>query len=496
MHSSALSICAGAILLVGCGGNGPPTASGFPAACSVASDGGMPAFRTCTPPGSPRFVDGRTVGASSAPASGSCNKPVAPVVSPYGVQKFCGNGVGTQIRFSVPPGTGSISIVSQAYVAQDAVTIDDGGVPNSVAPTGVVDSNNRTLLDLPYVAMQPEDAGIFYGGLSASTGAMTFPDTSLLLSEVSSKGQLPPGTWTMTVDDLANDCRLFSNCRGGGSGGGYDVTVVTKPTAPSSGTIDVGVYLVETSGYTSASATADAAAPAKPMGRMIQTLGKLLGNAGLCLGTVTFYGVPAWAQSAYSTTIDADKTAPCSTLDQMFANLGQPGNTINLFLVAQITSTSAGGTQVVGIDGTIPGPSGAAPTVHTGAAVSGFDLTAGVCGPSLSFTGCGADGVAYVAAHEAGHWLGLYHATESQGDAFDPLTDTAQCPCTTCKPAAATQQCGPNPASNYQMSVADCTKSASCGGGDNLMFWVYGAGSSGNLSPQQGQVMRGNPVVQ
>jgi hypothetical protein len=502
MHRALVVPCTAALLAsLACGGK-DAAAPGIPtqASCQIASpDAGTITFRTCSPPGSPKFVDGRTVGPSSAP-SNACVKPVAQLTGNYAWQKFCANGVGTPISFTVPPGTGSISILSQAYAAQDSVLIDDGGVSNSVAPTGVRDSNGRRLLDTPYTAQDPVDAGIFYGGLSPSTGEMTFPDTSLLLDEVTKNRQLPAGTWSFTVDDLANDCRLFSNCAGGGSGGRYDVTVITKPLAPSTGTLDVGIYLVGSNGYTSATAAADAATPATPMGRMIQTLEGLLGKGGLCLGTITFYSVPSWAQSAYATTIDADKTDPCSTLNQMFANLSQPGNAVNFFLVSSITSTSKGGTTVVGVDGTIPGPSGAGGTIHSGAAVSTVDLRAGSANclaGSVNFGGCGADRVAYIAAHEAGHWLGLYHTTEELGDAFDPLADTAMCPCATCRPPTAKNACSPpTSATSYQMMVSDCTASTSCGGGDNLMFWLFGASSTGNLSAQQGQVMRGNPVVQ
>ena len=51
------------------------------------------------------------------------------------------------------------------------------------------------------------------------------------------------------------------------------------------------------------------------------------------------------------------------------------------------------------------------------------------------------------------------------------------------------------------MTVAECTlrspdKGASCGGGDDLMFWILDQGSLGTLTPQQQRVIRANPLVQ
>ncbi|MFL5427557.1 MAG: hypothetical protein ACJ783_21270, partial [Myxococcales bacterium] len=102
--------------------------------------------------------------------------------------------------------------------------------------------------------------------------------------------------------------------------------------------------------------------------------------------------------------------------------------------------------------------------------------------------------VAYIAAHEGGHWMGLYHTTESGGDFYDPLADTAKCPCDPCVPQASRRQCG-DPNVDPVLNGANCTKSASCGGGENLMFWLLNNSSTGNLSCEQGGVMRANPVV-
>ncbi|HEX9288651.1 MAG TPA: hypothetical protein VF904_03920, partial [Anaeromyxobacteraceae bacterium] len=91
--------------------------------------------------------------------------------------------------------------------------------------------------------------------------------------------------------------------------------------------------------------------------------------------------------------------------------------------------------------------------------------------------------------------------TESEGTFFDPLTGTPPCPCLTCAPLASQKNCSdasPAPAASsvYDVQVADCTKSAACGGGDNLMFWILDSGSLGTLLDEQARVMRANPLIQ
>jgi hypothetical protein len=278
----------------------------------------------------------------------------------------------------------------------------------------------------------------------------------------------------------------------GGTSDQYDIQVLTKSgTIPSAGTIDVAIYLVGGT-LTSTSAVTDPA-----MTRMVTTLGQLYAGAGLCLGTVTIYDVPSWAKTKYGTGLNVDDASVCGDLSQMFT-LSSPGNQLNFFLVDDLVASTVNNAVVVGVDGSIPGPSSIGGTVISGAAVSSADLSLTGCGSTMNVTQCGADEVAYIAAHEGGHWMGLYHPTELFGDLFDPLSDTATCACTACAPASAQSSCtanNPNASSPTTMSGSWCTASTTCGGGDNLMFWVISSSSQGTLTSDQGLTMRSNPLV-
>jgi hypothetical protein len=165
---------------------------------------------------------------------------------------------------------------------------------------------------------------------------------------------------------------------------------------------------------------------------------------------------------------------------------------VHLFLADELTAdTGSGQFTVVGVTGSIPGPSGFPGTIYGGAIVGLFgELGVGSCGGSAPTFACGTDRLAYVTAHEIGHWLGLFHTTEMGGDFFDPVSDTARCPCAACG-----RSCN---GSSALVTSAQCSVGlgAACGGGRNLMFWAFDpARSTGELSRDQGQIVRLNPVV-
>ena len=437
---------------------------------------------------------GNPVGPSAPPTG--CQKTVRCAALPAAQMKVFGvHTAGETVEFDVPAGTAGVTILSQAVSANETVIFKGQTIDNTVVPDKVKTPSGAVLWDesLSIAAgdvLPAMDA--YYGGGSPVAGAFTLPNTTKLLQSSSAAG-LPSGKWTFKVNDYALECVGDPNCTFGANGTNrYDLQVLIKPgPLPAKGAIDVGFYIVAGNGLTAQTAVTNV-----KVQRMVQTLSTIYGRAGLCLGTVTFYNLPAWAEAKYATGIDADKTGPCDDLDQMFT-LSQPGNTLNFFLVQDIKSTSANG-SVVGIDGTIPGPSGVGGTVHSGAAVSIANLNFGTCGSSFNLL-CGADEVAYIAAHEGGHWLGLFHTSESGGDAYDTVSDTGICQCnSTCVGATRAAKCGSAGGTAPTAVLAtDCRQASttSCTGADDLMFWQLDTRSLGNLSTQQGQIMRANPLV-
>jgi hypothetical protein len=453
----------------------------------------------------------------------SCQRPVVASTLPAAQVLTFGPGphtVGDVIPFVVPANTGSVTIVHQALSAGLTVTlqtpsgaqvIDNSAVPGVIKfPNGTEAYNDNTQSDpaSPDGGVDSSGKFAFYGGGTPSTAAFTFPNTS----SSAGAGALTPGTWKFSVNDYAYECATTPGCTAGASSSDtYDVSVLLRPL-PSGSNLDVNFYIVASGQLTAATAGANPSAQ-----RMVNTFKSLYAAAGITVRNVTFYDTSAADQARFGTNVNADKTGPCDELNQMFllsaAHPGTPAAPapMNLFLVQSITSNTPnpGGT-IVGIDGTIPGPSSFTGTVHSGAAVSLADLfsiqSGGSCTGAIDLR-CGADVTAYIAAHETGHFLGLFHTTESTGNYFDPISDTPKCACMTCATSTDLSKCAKPDATGPTLQADRCcfgSSSAACQapgstclGGDNLMFWqLYGGLSKGTLSAQQGSVMRLNPLLQ
>jgi hypothetical protein len=576
LHTAAALL---AVALSGCG-NGSSSSPGKSAgaACSAGAEcasglvcfhgacaASYPAAASCAAaPGSPRFVAGAPV-AAVEPAPGACvtdaratvpATTAAPVGQPIPSGAFVDlgeHGVGTTLTVDVPPGASSLTIVSQdvgSATVRDIVVQQNQQsfrLPNTVVPTNVRAPGSAPA-DPPFfsdTAALPTDAGgyddvtnvlAYYAGFTAVAGAFSIPNTARSLDLVRSAGEVPPGTWSFTVNDWAQECAQDPRfgCAGSTSGV-YRVAAYARPgPIASTGTLDLEVYLATDPNGPLPNADAVVANPATA--RFVSKLSEFFGHAGICLGTVTFRDIPDWARTRYAPAgqVDISGAGPggtpsasqtpsgCDDLSQLFTVAVAPSRAVHLFLAEDLVdASSANGTlTVLGIDGSIPGPSGVPGTVNGGAILGTFGLfgaerrgASGACRqPSSAGFGCGTDVLAYVAAHEAGHWLGLYHTTEATGTNFDPLTDTGRCPCARCAPSGERASCAERgggssptlvdaslcagPSSPIAELAGRALPGAGCTGARNLMFWQFDPSvAEGQLSPQQGEIIRLNPAV-
>jgi len=429
----------------------------------------------------------------------------APVLPAVGSAIHLGvRNVGEQLTVQFPAGTSGFSVISQGPATNPftQVQLASGAAANAPLPTPIGSPANSTFFTYPDISgREPSNRNILWSGpLSPGTAAVTFPNTTAALGQADAG--LPAGTWSFTVSDLLRVCGSFGDCQDpnkGSTQNQYDITVLTRSGGiPAKGGLDVAIYLATTSGLKAA------AAPNDPdLNRLVQRFAADLARGGVCLQTVTFYDLPTWAQDKYSLTTvgTAELINPCSAYRQLFT-LAQPGNAVNLFFVDHIEdSDGPPGTQTIGFDGAIPAPTTASGTVGGGAIASMADLRSGGCSGAFNIS-CGPDVIAETAAHETGHSLGLFHPTESDGssgDAFDGLEDTPQCVCEVCASSANINNCLNinGTSSNFTRVDGDVCASGTqvCGGADYLMFWQLSSSSKGSVSPQEGQVMRMNPVV-
>ncbi len=465
-----------------------------------------PALPVASPTGctAPQLAVGPIAGPPTPPAS--CRNPAVSSALPAGdVQLLGTHAPGTSVSFQVPAGAAGFSIVSQAVSGQNGFINcpGEGVLPNVPVPTPILlpgggtffnfgDFNNNPPADLttaPFVFF-------LVGGQQPYAATLTFPNTSAGLA-LTLDGGLTGGTWSFDVNDFANEFGGPGGCDAGTLRNTYDVEVVVTPgPLPTTGQLAVDVYLVSQS-LVAATAVTNAGVQ-----RFVTQFSNFYANAGVCLSTVTFHDVPAWAQDAYSS-VDVDDDTdqdPCSDFRQMFT-LAAPGRTMALFLVDDMTATGVpAGDQIVGKDGAIPGLATFNGTTAGGSAVLSADIEASTtCGSGLDPFNCGPDRVALIAAHETGHFLGLFHPTEQTGDQYDPLVDTPSCVCALCETdPGAIAACSENP-DGGQPTFVDSTVCNSptqqCGGANLLMFWLLSADMKGDITPEQAAVMRGNPLI-
>ena len=169
-------------------------------------------------------------------------------------------------------------------------------------------------------------------------------------------------------------------------------------------------------------------------------------------------------------------TVSSSFIDSTTSALVSQGSedTVNLFFVEDQPSSE---TAILGVSAGIPGTMSIASSWngvinYLSAHATGSTLNSQVLGETV--------------AHEMGHWLGLFHTTESAGVSFDPLSDTAQCPISL------------DGDSDGKVYAEECDGY----GADNLMFWTTWSTSSQasgktqeKLSTEQQYILKYSPIA-
>jgi hypothetical protein len=431
--------------------------------------------------------------------------------------------VGEVVNVVVPAGTASLLLMEQwlsggtpGQVLQVSIAGSPLQAQENVAVIGELHDPSGKLVYTDLVVITGSDlsnALVYAQGSGAVVGSVSYPSTSAGLQAIGTGG-VAGGTWTVMVNDYRYECFLAAQPAGvrppglasvscdaasQGNDGRYQLFALTTAAAAPGGdsairataTLDMAFHIVDAP--TPIIKVDSAHAPTDPgMLRMIESYGALMAGAGVCLGTVTFYDEPDWARARFATGISADDATPCGNLPQLLATSTPGQGTLELFLVPSMKGTSTGSSSVIGVDGTIPGPATVNGTVASGAVVSAENFGHGICpalGQPIKPFSCGYDVTAYVAAHESGHFLGLYHVSEGAGDLFDPVTDTPHCECSA--------RCGLTAAvCNAGLAPSRCVRAdVKCSGGDNLMFWELGPESQGFLSPEQARLVRSSPVL-
>lgn len=298
---------------------------------------------------------------------------------PAATQLVCGRGVGGIARFSyqVPPGTTS-------YLATPFTR--DG----------------RRLF--PHHVELPSGRRIdFLGANNFQTFMSTFHgflNPTVIPATRDRGAQLEVGAHVYEIETWSEDVCLW----------------LTTESAPGA-RLELRIYFTALDGFRAATAAND------PIIQTFQAeLANLFAQAGLQLAPLQFRDVPQPAASELRFIDDFDQLLRLMAWSEPIPN-NRDQRVANVFMV-QGFGPELG---VLGVSTGLPGPVG----LH-GTRASGVVLTGELLGQPLQ--GAGGEEIdgtlvtANVAAHELGHYLGLFHTTGSDLVTFDPIDDTPECP--------------------------------------------------------------------
>jgi hypothetical protein len=375
-------------------------------------------------------LSARTRPGLSGTFSGCGNTPVSAttiVDLPLGTPHLVADSTVADFTFAVPTDAVSLTLIAQQTSSGDRLPITFVNVssPTRESLFSIYDLNSWIDTPIRWIPSGTEEVA-----------AMLIPNTTT--DRVTFRAG--PHQASVSVFGGAADVRVFARIK---RAPGARVT---------SGTLDLNIFSA-TTGVTAANAASNAR-----LTQALDTFWTIYAGRGVTRGTIHYYDVTGTAFRNIDTT-----EGPTSELSQLFAqSAGRTEQAINLFLVDSFSGMRDGFT-LLGVAGGIPGPPGVHGTGHSGVVVSFPSAAAG-----------SASNVGQTIAHELGHFLGLYHNSESVRACAAGTGPTA------------TLSCAPFGGGDV---LADTSPTDTA----NLMYWAAMGGTS--LSNGQGYVMLRSAIV-
>ena len=376
-------------------------------------------------------VDGDYFGIDSPAVTGRDNGTLDPSVCPSDAPVLGQAGTAFWQTFDISWQSGGLDAVVGDYmyfvvpddIVSLAVTVDQGSrmtAINQAVLGGTVLLDLRTDLEEPPFLHAPVEAATFAMPVNGSTY---------------------PRLGCLAIDPVAYDTS-------GGETGKLHIVTRRDRVAPS--VIDLHVIVVGDTDITD-----------EEIDDGIARMEELYANTGqVGVGNVTYQSLD------WHTTIIDDESSEAGELrrqrtsDDPFA--------LNVFFIQDFAVEG-----VLGVAAGTPGPNGVPETAGSGVIIGvdshldgeGVAVLTNLLGETL--------------AHEAGHQLGLFHTSEAEGTAHDPIADTPEC-------SAANDVDG-----DGELTATECDGR----GGRNFMFWTAGDFDQTDVTAEQAAVLRDNVIA-
>jgi hypothetical protein len=351
------------------------------------------------------------------------------------------------------------------------IQVGGGGLSRTIAFTPSADAHTFTIVAIP---MTHDDILLMLYTLTDGQGQSLIGIENPLTGpiptypSVSAYTVLVPNTdrLEMTRTRYAFSLAAYAPGLTGAAPAGDAWVYVLENTraAPSRSAIDLNLWFVGTRGLSAATAPTDTRFQS-----VLERFSGVLGGMAVSIGQVRYFDVTGTDADRYRI-VDTDDAFGLDEHARLLAlseSLPADNAGVNIFFVEGFT-----GWGLLGKAGGVPGPPLTHGTWNSGVVVSLADYLGA---PNRDY---GVRATADTMAHELGHQLGLFHTTESSGDQFDPISDTAECPAT-----------------QYDRNGDGLVDANECiaRDGNNVMFWTSAYDT--RATPGQRRVIHGNPAL-